>query len=313
LALAQSAHADVVSADRDFNPGAGDVTATAFSRLAERYDAEWGGNPVGRWMRAESLEMLGRRFQPGQRVLEIGCGTGEEAVALAKRGVQVVATDAAPGMVERTAERVRAAGVADRVMTRRMAAAAVERLVDEWGAGAFDGAFSSFGALNCEPDLAAVARGLGALVCSGGFVVCSVMNRFYPWEVLWFLARRGGRGVGRRWRRWIEAPVSPELSERVPCRYYRPAEFQRFFGSAFAVHECRALPLLVPPPCVATRWADLGPLWGRVARWERRLAGSFPCNRWGDHFLMCLQRAASSSPPAPWRSFATHVRTARRS
>src|SRR5437773_8713408 len=108
-----------------------------------------------------------------------------------------------------------------------MAAAGVEQLVDEWGAGAFDGAFSSFGALNCEPDLAAVARGLDALVRPGGFVVCSVMNRFYPWEVLWFLARRGGRGAGRRWRGWIDAPVSPELSDRVPCRYYRPGEFQQ--------------------------------------------------------------------------------------
>jgi SAM-dependent methyltransferase len=250
-------------------------------------------------MRVESLATLCRRFRRGQRVLELGCGTGEEAVALARRGVHVLATDVAPGMVALAAERARAAGVAERVAVRCMAAADVGRLAKELGPGAFDGAFSSFGVLNCELDLPAVGRGLAALVRPGGWVVCSVMNRFYPWEVVWFLARRGGRGATRRWRGWIDAPVSAELPDRVPCRYYRPGEFAEFFGSAFAVHECRALPLLLPPPYVAGRGADLGPLWRRVARWDRRLASSFPCNQWGDHFLMCLQRAASSSPPAP--------------
>jgi hypothetical protein len=167
--------------------------------------------------------------------------------------------------------------------------------------------------LNCELDLPAVARGLAALVRPGGFVICSVMNRFYPWEVLWFLTRRGGRGALRRRRGWIEAPVSPSSPARVSCRYYRPGDFIRIFGSAFSARECRALPLLLPPPYAVARWADLGPLWRRVARWDRRLASHFPCNQWGDHFLLCLQRVGSSSPPAPWRSFATRARTVRRS
>jgi SAM-dependent methyltransferase len=273
--------------------------AAAFTRSAATYDAGWGGNAVGQWMREESLETLCRRFAAGQRVLEIGCGTGEEAVALAQRGVRVLATDVAPGMLDRAAARARAAEVEDLASVRRLAAADVGSLVREYGTGAFDGAYSSFGALNCEPDLPAVARGLAALVRPGGYFICSVMNRFYPWEIAWFLACRGGRGATRRWRGWIEAPVSPEVSDRVPCRYYRPGEFARFFGSAFAVRECRALPLLLPPPYAAARWSGLGPVWRRVARWERRLARSFPCNRWGDHFLMSLQRADSSSPPAP--------------
>jgi SAM-dependent methyltransferase len=289
------------------------AAATAFSRVADRYDAEWGGNAIGRWMRAESLETLCRRFGAGQRVLELGCGTGEEAVALAARGVHVLATDVAPGMLQRAAERARAAGVAERVTFRRMAASEAAGLAEECGVGTFDGAYASFGVLNCEPDLGGVAGGLALLLRPGRCFICSVMNRFYPWEVLWFLARRGGRGAGRRWRGWIEAPVSPELAERVPCRYFRPGEFRQFFGSAFALTECRALPLLLPPPYVAGRWADLGPFWRRVAHWDRRLARCFPCNRWGDHFLMCLRRADSSSPPAPSRSSATPALTARRS
>jgi ubiquinone/menaquinone biosynthesis C-methylase UbiE len=54
---------------------------------------------------------------PGSRVLEIGCGTGLTAVALARRGFHVDATDSVAGMLERTRRRAAEAGVADRLRT----------------------------------------------------------------------------------------------------------------------------------------------------------------------------------------------------
>ncbi|MSQ02773.1 MAG: class I SAM-dependent methyltransferase [Myxococcales bacterium] len=48
---------------------------------------------------------------PDGRVLEIGCGTGTNAVYLASLGVDVVATDVSPRAVERARQRAAAAGV----------------------------------------------------------------------------------------------------------------------------------------------------------------------------------------------------------
>jgi SAM-dependent methyltransferase len=42
-----------------------------------------------------------QRARPDERVLELGCGTGEGVIALAERGFVVVGIDAAPGMVRR--------------------------------------------------------------------------------------------------------------------------------------------------------------------------------------------------------------------
>ena len=42
---------------------------------------------------------------PGARLLDLGCGTGIDAVELARRGYPVLATDWSPQMVERTRER----------------------------------------------------------------------------------------------------------------------------------------------------------------------------------------------------------------
>ena len=40
------------------------------------------------------------RFAPGSRVLEMNCGTGEDALWLVHRGVQVFATDVSPAMLQ---------------------------------------------------------------------------------------------------------------------------------------------------------------------------------------------------------------------
>lgn len=50
-------------------------------------------------------------IQPGQTVLDFGCGVGLLAIPLAKMGCRVVACDFAQGMLDRLAENARAAGV----------------------------------------------------------------------------------------------------------------------------------------------------------------------------------------------------------
>jgi ubiquinone/menaquinone biosynthesis C-methylase UbiE len=55
-------------------------------------------------------------FQPGQRVLDIGCGIGTTAIAMARRfAVDVIAADISPIMRARAHANVQAAGVPDRV------------------------------------------------------------------------------------------------------------------------------------------------------------------------------------------------------
>lgn len=91
------------------------MTAAAFDPWAPGYDAEFTESVTGRALRATVWHHLGGLFQPGQRVLELGCGTGEDAVWLACRGVEVHATDASPAMLEVAGRKAVASGVADRI------------------------------------------------------------------------------------------------------------------------------------------------------------------------------------------------------
>jgi len=83
----------------------------AFDALAADYDASFTATPLGTLLREAVWRRLDARFSPGDRVLELACGTGEDAVHLARRGVRITATDASPAMVETALRKVAAAGL----------------------------------------------------------------------------------------------------------------------------------------------------------------------------------------------------------
>jgi len=60
------------------------VTAT-FDAVASGYDAAFTERTLGRMLRAAVRERL--PFAAGDRVLELGCGTGEDAIWLDRKSV----------------------------------------------------------------------------------------------------------------------------------------------------------------------------------------------------------------------------------
>ncbi|MCS7312507.1 MAG: methyltransferase domain-containing protein [Acidobacteria bacterium] len=89
--------------------------AHPFDTVATVYDAQFTDRPLGRRLRAFVWECLERVFQPGDRVIDLGCGTGEDAVWLARRGISVTAVDASATILDVARQKAEAAGVADHI------------------------------------------------------------------------------------------------------------------------------------------------------------------------------------------------------
>jgi SAM-dependent methyltransferase len=266
-------------------------TARAFDAVAPDYDAVYGasGNAMMSWMRRESLELLQATFPPGSRLLEIGCGTGEEAVALAQAGRQVLATDISPRMAAQTATRGRAAGLTAQVRALCMPAGDLAALRPR---GPFDGAYASFGALNCEPQLERVAVALNRLLRPGGAFVCSVMARWCPFEIAWFWLHGQPTTAFRRLRHgWQPAHVAgcPGIEVTVSTRYLSVGDVARAFEPGFCVERTMALPLLLPPPYLDDLYRTRRHLFDRLEPWERRLRARWPFRCWGDHIALVLR------------------------
>jgi SAM-dependent methyltransferase len=271
------------------------ATARAFSLAAPLYDAEHAANPVARWTRTRSLAALEAAFRPRDRLLEIGCGTGAEAIFLASRGRSIVATDAAPAMVAQLEAKLKAGGPAEHMASRItpmvLPAAELGRLVPDFGRAHFDGAYSSFGPLNCEPDLGPVVDALAQLVKPGGKVVVSLINRFCLWETAWYLAARQPDKAFRRWAGQSEATVrSAWQDERITIYYWTPGQVERAFSPYFEPMRRMALPWLVPPQYLDHLVRRFPGVFRRMARVDRRLACYRPFYTIGDHFLIEFTR-----------------------
>jgi len=263
-------------------------TRDAFDSVADDYDGPRGNNTAIQDMRAEMWRWLDTSFAPGSRLIDLGCGTGLDAVHLAGQGQQVTATDWSERMVERTRDRAREAGVPDRVEALAIGAHELQRLAGDAG---FDGAYSNLGPLNCVPDLGAVARECARLLKPGGRLVFTVIGRYCPWEMAHY-ARRG------RWRRiavrFARGTVAVGMNGRtIWTRYYSPAEFFAAFEPHFELEQQRGLCIFVPPPYL-TWLAERHPRVHRFLwRLDRRVAAWPLLRELGDHFLMVMRRRDS--------------------
>jgi len=252
----------------------------AFDRMAEDYDRTFTDTPIGRCLRNAVWRRLDAVYPQGASVLEVNCGTGEDAIHLASRGVRVLATDAAPAMVEVARRKVAAADLEGRVRIEQVA-------IEDVGPhlGTFDGVVSNFGGLNCVADLRGAAVALARCVRPGGTAVLCLMGPAVPWEWAWYLARGEPARAFRRFRRggveWRGLTV----------RYPSIAWLRRAFAPEFRMARVAALGALVPPAYTAA-WAARHPrLLAALERTERAAETVFPLPRLSDHYLAELRRS----------------------
>ena len=260
-------------------------SARAFDQVAPRYDAESTDDPVSRWVRHAVWDRLIRLFPSGAHVLELGCGTGEDAVFLAGRGVYVTATDASPTMLEITTRKAAAAGVESRLTVRLLDLAQAE----SWGlaAAAYDGVFSNYGPLNCIPDWRVLAAALAAAIRPGGVCAFAVMGRFCLWEALWHGLHGDFRTAARRWGGQANAQIG---GVQFPVYYPTPGRLTREFAPHFRRTALRGLGVFLPP---SDAYGVVGKRRRVAAALHRleRLAAPIPLTAYlADHFWIELKR-----------------------
>src|SRR6185369_2715545 len=97
------------------------------------------------------------RFIPkGSRILELNCGTGTDAVELARRGYQIHATDIAPGMLGRLHDKISKLNLSGQITSQHCSFTELDQIQG----APFGAVFSNLGGLNCISDLSPVIKQL---------------------------------------------------------------------------------------------------------------------------------------------------------
>lgn len=255
-------------------------TGPAFDAAAADYDARFTATNIGSRMRRAVWTRCGARFAPGTRVLEMNCGTGEDARWLAQRGVQVLATDVSPAMVQLAQAKLAASPGAAHVRFQALAWEDLASLDEE----PFDGALSNFGGLNCVADPRATATALSAKLRPGAVAILCIMGPVVPWEWAWYLAHGKPRKAFRRLRRGGVAWSG------ITVRYPSIAATRRAFAPEFRCLRVSAVGALLPPPYTEPRLGRFARSLAVLDCAERRVETLWPLPQLADHYLIELQR-----------------------
>ena len=193
-------------------PGSGTLPETQvramFDRIARIYDRMNSVMTAGmhhRWReRAADLARVG----PGSRALDVGTGTGDLAIELARRGASVTGVDFAPAMLEV------ARGKAPHIAFERGDALALRH-----GPGEFDAVTVGFGARNFA-DLDRGLREMARVTRPGGRVVVLEITTPQRPPLSWFF------------RLWFDrvVPALGRLAGDPDAYAYLPSSVRRFPG-----------------------------------------------------------------------------------
>ncbi len=261
--------------------GCAEPPGGGFEALADSYDDTFTHTVLGGLYRQRVWDRLADVLRVGDSVLELNCGTGVDAVWLARRGHRVHATDLSPAMVARTRQAAESAGVAELVTTEVLALQALEGLFKR--GHRYDAVLSDFGGLNCVLDLRPVLQSMSRVLAPNGRALLVVMGPLVPWEWVWFLAHGQPRRAVRRLVR------QPRWRDQ-PLRYHRIGSVRRAAAPALQPVRIDALGALMPPP-YSERWASRHPgLLRRLNGVERRWSTNAVLVRAADHYLVELRR-----------------------
>ena len=267
------------------------IAPAPFDAVAARYDETFTSSKIGQAQRASVWRELAKAFQPGDRTLEIGCGTAIDACFLAKRGVRVLACDSSPQMIAVATRRIHESGLHQLVQPLLLRAEDITTLHEH---ELFDGALSNLGVLNCVENLRDMARDLAALLKPGASALLCWMGPYCAWETIWYLAHGKPR---KAFRRLSREGVTARLSDGafVHVRYPTVGALARIFAPEFRLESVKGIGVAVPPSYLEP-WAQRHPSLLQFCERADSLMGRCPGIRvLGDHVLVRLQREGAAA------------------
>lgn len=260
----------------------------AFDTIAKGYDSSFTHSIIGKaqrqivWSYLEKILPVDKNLN----ILELSCGTGEDALWFAKQRHKVLATDISDEMLTITRKKIENAGLASHIETLKLDINKIEHLgVKE----KFDLVFSNFGGMNCiSPiEMRQIRAELSRLLNVNGRLIMIIMPRYCLWETSYFLTKLKLKKAFRRYNN--DGTIAKLNGIEFRTFYYTPNQMKKIFGKYFDVINIKPVGFFIPPSYLENFFIPKVKTFNLLKKMEKIFSNKRVLGGFSDHYLIDLK------------------------
>lgn len=255
-----------------------------FDTAAQNYDTTFTNSVIGKLQR----ELVYHQFSKvvndhnPKTILEINCGTGEDAIWLAEQKIEVIATDISSTMIEIAKSK-------SVVENLTFIQTDTNQIVTDFSSKNFDLIFSNFGGLNCLSlsEMTAFFKNVAQILSAKGHLVLVIMPKSTLWEQSYFLIKLDFKNAFRRKKEYTIANVD---GEKVTTYYYNPKDIVNLANANFEIKLMKPIGFFIPPSYLEAFFKNK-PNWiSFLNTLEQKVKNKSYLSKYADHYVIVLEK-----------------------
>jgi len=255
-----------------------------FDIASSQYDTNFTFSNIGKAQRRMVFKYLKPIVNETKKlsILELNCGTGEDAIRFAKLDHTVLATDISEGMIKVAKAKTNSKNLTFRTLD-------INSINENTFSTTFDFIFSNFGGFNClsKTELDLFFKKAAKLLNPGGKIVLIIMPKHCLWERLYFTIKGDFKNAKRRnTKSNITANVE---GVAVKTWYYNPEEIVSLTASQYDTNTIRPIGITIPPSYLENSFLAKKPFMIIFKSIDAIITGSYWA-KYADHFLIELTK-----------------------
>jgi ubiquinone/menaquinone biosynthesis C-methylase UbiE len=265
------------------------MSNAAFDIAAAGYDENFTHSLIGTEQRNTARRYLSK-FLEGKKnlqILEINCGTGEDALWLAGHGHHVMATDQSPAMIAEAKKKI--AGAESN--SPEFFICSFSELGEKFKEKKFDLVFSNFAGLNCvnEAEIIALNKTLLSVLHDDGDLAIVVFGKRSLWESFTYLLKASPRKAFRRWKKSPSFAAFDNFGDGQPVYYYSVGDWQEMLAP-FCLVEKKPVGLFIPPSYLEAAMKKHPGLFRSLVRLDKQGAKISGLSSLADHVYLLFKK-----------------------
>ena len=254
----------------------------SFDKAATTYDESFTNTAIGKFQRNAVYEIVLNHIKNTKTILEINCGTGEDAIWLAKQGIEITATDI-------SIEMIAVAKSKTNLENLTFLQANCISVSEQFSNKKFDLLFSNFGGLNCltKKELEKFLNNTSQILSEKGKMILVIMPKNTLWEKAYFILKGKFKTAYRRKKNVAIANVD---GEKVSTYYFNPKDVVNLSKTNFELIETKPIGFFIPPSYLEPFFKNKKSFLNILNCLESKIKNWSFLSKYADHYLIVLQK-----------------------